>query len=71
MTSGSLRVLTTLSSACSAQILVCAYLIGSIPFGHFLARIRGGVAVALALDAAKSFVRCSSCTGLHYVSTIP
>lgn len=37
-------------------ILVCAYLIGSIPFGHFLARIRGGVAVALALDAAKSFV---------------
>jgi glycerol-3-phosphate acyltransferase PlsY len=39
-----------------AAILVGAYLIGSIPFVSLLARIRGGMVVALALDVAKGFV---------------
>lgn len=36
--------------------LICAYLIGSIPFGHLFARVRGGAVVGPALDAAKGFV---------------
>jgi glycerol-3-phosphate acyltransferase PlsY len=38
-----------------AAMLVCAYVIGSIPFGYLFARFRGGVVAGLALDAAKGF----------------
>ncbi len=39
-----------------AAILVGAYLIGSMPFGYLLARVRAGMVMGLALDVAKGFV---------------